>query len=170
MKLHKHTLGKRYTDMVPDCKKPEIDEGGRGMGNAEAQEPKEVKIEMSDESLLSLLQPHIEIVKRKIIKEAGALAEEEKRPVEPMDITDACKRYAPGTRIPEEKEMSFWGRMGASISGITLISGILAVVFGVIAITGQGGGAELWVDVVKILVGAIVGSTGATTAAALKRK
>jgi hypothetical protein len=113
----------------------------------------------------SWLDEHLESIRKEIIQEAKTLAEEDSSSeVLPKHVAQAAMRFAPGERFPAE--MGFWARIFASISGITIISAILAICFGVLTAIGKGD----YLDVVKIFAGAVVGSTGASVALAAKRR
>ncbi len=83
---------------------------------------------------------------------------------------EAAKRFAPGVRFPA----AFRERILASLSGMTLVSAALALVFGVIGVIGvlmgHGASAAPYLDIVKLFAGAVVGSTGAGVALASRRK
>jgi hypothetical protein len=73
-----------------------------------------------------------------IYARASAIAQEQGRAedVQPRDVAQACAEIAPGRPFPPEKEETFWQRIGSSITGITIISAILAVIFGAIGFAG----------------------------------
>ena len=107
------------------------------------------------------LDDHLLYIKRKIIEEARKVAKESRGEdtIQPLDVAEAAKLYAPGRQISAQKEISFWRRLTDSITGITLISAILAIVFGFLGYftpTQEG-----WLDIAKIFAGAVVGSAGA---------
>jgi|GEM_PF-6061624 len=82
----------------------------------------------------------------------------------PIREIDAIRLTNPEKGDPPEK--SWWDGLLHSINGVTIISAILAVVFGVLALTGvgpagTGGNASGFLDIAKIFAGAIVGSTAA---------
>jgi hypothetical protein len=134
------------------------------------------------------LAGHLETIKRKIRDEAAAIAKADGREnkVEPRDVAKAALRYAPGEAFPAEQEsrlqiplemqIPFSKRMALSITGVTLVSALLAIAFGVIGYlvgtraAAQGAQfASGAFDIAKIFAGAVVGSTGATLAANTKR-
>src|SRR6266704_3001955 len=90
------------------------------------------------------LAGHLETIKRKIRDEAAVTAKADGREnkVEPRDVAKAALRYAPGepfptseesnAPIPLEMQISFWKRMALSITGVTLVSALLAIAFGII--------------------------------------
>ena len=98
---------------------------------------------------------------------ALAIAQEQgRKDVQARDVAQACSEIAPGSPFP--KEQTFWQRIGSTITGITLISAILAIVFGGIGFAGlRWGGAQgaesvkAFIDIAQIFAGAVVGSTGA---------
>jgi hypothetical protein len=116
--------------------------------------------------------------------------------VQPMHVAAAARLYAPGypifewtmgsggateseegsrpeveTTPSEERAEGLskqFGRMIlSSITGVTIISGILAIVFGLIGyfvgIRGDVTSVQGFIDVAQIFAGAVVGSTGAAT-------
>lgn len=115
-------------------------------------------------------------IEAKIRKRADAMADSEKRPVEPRDIASAAMLYAPGLLYPDKKtelDIPFFRRTALSITGVTLISGLLAITFGLIGYFAAKGDQAIasgaW-DIAKIFAGAVVGSTGSTVATTLKRR
>jgi hypothetical protein len=140
----------------------------RGEGKSADADPKEKeparKLALSEGSRI-WLRDHLVTIKKEIIQEANALAREDaSSKVLPKHVANAAMRFAPGERFP--LEMSFRGRILTSISGITIISAILAISFGILTAFGKGD----HIDVVKIFAGAVVGSTGASVAMAVRRK
>jgi hypothetical protein len=121
------------------------------------------------------LDDHLRILRRRINSEALALAKLDGRDeVEPRDIAQAAILFAPGKEvIKNEEEMSFSKRMSLSITGVTLMSCLLAAIFGIIgAYQTRAGNAQIAsgaFDIAKIFAGAIVGSTGASVATTIKR-
>ena len=114
------------------------------------------------------LDEHIELIKIAIIEEAHAASGN--GILQPMQVLDAAKLYAPGYRLPTQTYVPFWSRIFESISGITLISALLAIIFGLLGWSqGATAGAGL-LDIAKILAGAIVGSTGAAVASSIRSK
>jgi hypothetical protein len=104
------------------------------------------------------LNEHFQLLESKIVNEAKSQAKDDGREViEPKDISNAALMFAPGYLL--QTDVSFWTRIFPSISGITLVAGFLAVIFGIIgAVTNQPG----YFDIVKVFVGAVLGSTGAS--------
>jgi hypothetical protein len=102
----------------------------------------------------------------RIQNRATLIASQQGRDVETKDLAQACAEIAPGD--PIQKEQTLGERITSSITGITIISAILAVIFGGIGFAGLrwGGsqGAETvkaFIDIAQIFAGAVVGSTGA---------
>jgi hypothetical protein len=131
-----------------------------------------------DEALAAWLTAHLHVIEEKIRGQAKALADAEGRDkIEPRDISAASMRYAPGDPFPDKQpadSLSFTQRILLSISGVTLMSGLLAIVFGLIGAwqtrennPQMAAGAF---DIAKIFAGAIVGSTGAAIASTVKGK
>jgi len=115
------------------------------------------------------LSDHMRLLEAQIVQEAYTIAQADNRKlVAPMDIAKAAERFTP-TQSGMPREGTLRSRLSQSISGITLIAAVLAVIFGVLAAYG---GKELaagaW-DIAKIFAGAIVGSTGAAAAATRKQ-
>lgn len=128
---------------------------------------------------LDWLSAHTKSVETKIIAEARAIAKDGK--IEPKDLYQAALKFIPGDRIPDEPAAPTTGdRILASISGITIISAILAVVFALLGfflpdITGPNATSNIqlkasFIDIAKIFAGAIVGSAGAGAVSTVKRK
>ena len=112
------------------------------------------------------LDDHFASIRRKVVREADTIAKNDQREsVEPRDVSAALQRYAPGILFPDEPSWS--DRILSSISGITLISALLATIFGLI---GVFSGSPIYNDIVKLLAGAILGSTGAGAIATRRRK
>jgi len=115
---------------------------------------------------INWLSEHMKSVELKIRNEARNIAKSEGRDtVEPKDISLAALKYMPGIQYPNDP--SFWEKILSSISGITLMSAILAIAFGIMGIWRNDAN---YFDIVKIFSGAIVGSTGTGVVAAIKRK
>lgn len=114
------------------------------------------------------LDNHLELIRQLITQEAFRTAgERELQSPNGLDVAEAAKRFAPGAKFPDEP--SFSERIKSSLSGITLVSALLAVVFGVLGVLQQQNQAAYF-DIVKLFAGAIVGSTGAGVALASRRK
>ena len=123
------------------------------------------------------LHDHLQSIEETIRKEAGQIAKSDGRDkVEPRDIADAARLFAPGKQFPDRRDeidIPFRKRMALSITGVTLVSSILALAFGAIgAVAAYRGSTDfaqgVW-DIVKLFAGAIVGSAGASVATNLKR-
>lgn len=118
------------------------------------------------------LKEHLDVVKESITAEANKVASKQRRStIEPSDIAQATLHYAPGHQLVLQE--SAWKAFGrnviASVTGVTIVSAILAIAFGVIgwivakdtaADAGQLSSGAF--DIAKIFAGAIVGSTSAT--------
>lgn len=144
------------------------------------------------ESIDAFLRAHLQSIEGRIRARARDLAKDDGRErVEVMDIAAAAKEYAPGRPVPEgragseevmvsevgidsierkssvQNPLTFKDRILSSISGITLISAALAILFGLIGYFGIRTGAESvqgFIDIAQIFAGAVVGSTGAAVA------
>jgi hypothetical protein len=117
------------------------------------------------------LQEHLDLVRNKVVTEAEERAKRDNRSaVEPRDIAEAVKVFAPGENITADTST---GRMSYPASilervlswtpSITTVSAVLAIVFGIIGWKSQSASAF---DIAKIFAGAVVGASGA---AAVKR-
>jgi hypothetical protein len=125
-----------------------------------------------------ILEEQLNKIKQRILKEAEASAMAEDR-VEPEleDLSSAYLKYVPGTKAYRERYPSvlsifgaFTERVFSSVTGLTLVTAILAVVFGWLGFRSQDTATRTgFLDICKILAGAVVGSTG-TAAVGLKRK
>jgi hypothetical protein len=133
--------------------------------------PKTVILSESDEQWLD---DHLRRIRKLITDEAiRAAKDRDFQCTEPevLDVADAAKRFAPGVRFPDEP--SFIERIGASLSGITFVSALLAIVFGLIGLLQPAGSTTTTAacfDIVKLFAGAVVGSTGAGVALASRRR
>lgn len=120
----------------------------------------------------SWLIEHVELLVEDIVKEAQKEAQKRGGELRPTDISEATKLYAPGAPV-REGEPSWWQRIASSISGVTLISGLLALAFGVIGayLLHKNGGTSApgYFDIAKVFAGAVAGSTGVSVASGLKR-
>ena len=115
-----------------------------------------------------MLDNHLERIRKLIIDEAIRIARDRGAqvavPPEELDVAEAAKRFAPGRKFPED---ALWQRTKNSLSGITLVSAALAVVFGILgALVNYGhlanaGSGTAYFDIAKLFAGAVVGSTGA---------
>ena len=118
------------------------------------------------------LRDHLNLIEEKVRTKAAELAARDGREnkVEPRDIAEAALLYAPGKPCPQSDTSPppFWRRMALSITGVTLVTAALAIAFGLIGYFA-GKDAPGAFDIAKIFAGAVVGSTGATLAANVKR-
>lgn len=146
-------------------------------GEFVAEEKVETNTPIVGESVLSKgeeqwLNEHMDRLKKTIIKEARESVQADGRDeVEPADVSGATMIHAPGFAFPR----SFWDRILGSITGVTLMSFLLAVFFGGIGVIivwkqGNTAGAQGYFDIVKIFAGAVVGSTGAGIEASLRAR
>lgn len=112
------------------------------------------------------LSEHLNSLELKIKDEARNIATNEGREtIEPKDISRAALKYAPGIQYPDV--LSFREKILSSISGVTIVSAILVVVFGIMGVWRND---PNYLDIVKIFAGAIVGSTGTGVVTAIRRK
>jgi hypothetical protein len=121
------------------------------------------------------LDVHLERIRFLIVDEAIRIAKDrDVQAPEGLDVAEAAKRFAPGVRFPAEP--SLWARTTSSLSGVTVVSAILALLFGIMGIlVGRGeltyaGTTSAYFDIAKLFAGAIVGSTGAGVALGARRK
>jgi hypothetical protein len=120
------------------------------------------------------LSDHLASIEAKIIDEARKLITN--GATEQMAVAEAARRYAPGDQFPENRDPKptpFWSRIAESISGITLVTAVLAIIFGVLGlldIHGDKESAQRWIDVAKIFAGAVVGSAGVSAVSSAKGK
>ena len=115
------------------------------------------------------LTEHLQRVQDKIVEEAARLAAQDNRAqIDPRDIAEAAKAFAPGIEVSQVPQLS--GRPAAprkplllellsSAPSITTVSAVLAVIFGVIGWRAKDSSAF---DIAKVFAGAIVGAAGAT--------
>jgi hypothetical protein len=125
---------------------------------------------------------YMESLTGKVLERAQALAGPGKT-IEPWDLNRAILEYAPGQPIQEiiqhqveagvaaaSAEPWSWRRsLLRSISGVTIIAAVLAIVFGVLGFVGVGGTSG-FLDISKIFAGAIVGSTATGAAAEVRAR
>ena len=135
-----------------------------------------IKKECDTENPYACLDTHLQQIREKIIREAEARAGDDT--LSPMHLMTAAKLYAPGhilsldTELPPQKQ-TLTEKLLDSLSGITIVAAILAILFGIFGVidTIYGGQtSQGWFDVVKILVGAVVGSAGVNVAVAATRR
>jgi hypothetical protein len=136
--------------------------GGLGEGGVAKEEAK------LTEGGLRWLNEHLDSVKVKIIEEAGKISKAPSEgKIEVMAVSDAAKKYAPGGPFELQND-SVWRRIFEPISGLTLVSAVLAVTFGWLGLRATGAMQQGWLDIAKIFAGAIVGSAGAAVASAMR--
>jgi hypothetical protein len=106
-------------------------------------------------------------LRSKIINQAEALAKKEKAPLESRFVRAAVEMFAPGIPVPPPpKSHPVLQRLTTGITGITLIAAALTVVFGALALFKvDPANTNGFLDIAKLLAGAVVGSTGAAVAA-----
>lgn len=122
----------------------------------------------TDDGSAKWLEKHLDTIEDRILNEARSLAKSEGRAeLEPKDIAVAAMHYAPGNRFPDVNlsDTPFLQRISASISGITMMSAALAIMFGLIGMFGADAAKQSAYDIAKIFAGAVVGSTGASAVA-----
>ncbi|AQQ68851.1 hypothetical protein Mag101_15335 [Microbulbifer agarilyticus] len=120
------------------------------------------------------LDDHLFEIREKIVVRAKELlADANNQLTKAAALSEAAKEYAPGMRFPDAQQSSWRENILNQLSAVTLISALLAIVFGGIAF-GISLAAEEgepvpdvagYIDLVKIFAGAVVGSTGAAVVA-----
>ena len=113
------------------------------------------------------LDEHLDTLRQSIFKEASSRAKAKGHDEpEPRDIAQAALLFAPGDPSPPYDR--FYSLTKIGITGVTLVSSLLAIAFGLIGMyQTRAGNAQMAsgaFDIAKIFAGAIVGSTGATVA------
>jgi hypothetical protein len=142
-----------------------------------------------DKSVDSFLEAHLKAIEEKIRARATQFAKDDGsgEQIQPMHVAAAARLYAPGYPLFEwtkdgqgasqgeeqpsngpgstgQVTLGFRDRILSSISGVTIISAILAIVFGAIGAYGLSQGTQNvqgFIDIAQIFAGAIVGSAGA---------
>lgn len=123
------------------------------------------------------LEERLEHLRSWLIDKAVEIAEKtpsEKQPYSAMCVLEAARLLPPGVEFrPPQRDIppSFWSRVLESITGITLISAVLALAFGIlgsIKAASNASAAAGWLDIAKVFAGAIVGSAGVATSAAIR--
>ncbi len=92
------------------------------------------------------------------------------KPVTLTHLTQALNELSTQMAFPEQPappKPTIRSRIAESITGVTAISAVLAVVFGTLALVRLDD-TEGFLDIAKIFAGAIVGSTAASTASRTK--
>jgi len=116
------------------------------------------------------LDEHLSIVRQNILDEAKRIAKLDNREgpvVEPKDIAEAAKRFAPGTEVPakETPKQTTWQTLVEWASSPMFVSALLAIAFGILGVYRGGQGAF---DIAKVFAGAIVGSAAVTVKSNIK--
>lgn len=114
------------------------------------------------------LKAYLGGVEKKIAQRAQELAEgesggESRQTPEIRHLAQASLDIAPGSVFPKTSEKTneptWWQRVGSSITGITIVAGILTLVFGGFGLFGPENN-QGFLDIAKIFAGAVVGSAG----------
>lgn len=120
------------------------------------------------------LNEHLFEIRGKIVARAKELLlDDDYELTKAAALSEAAKEYAPGKRFPNEQHNSWRESILSQLSAVTLISALLAIMFGGIAfgisIAAEDGDpvpdVSGYIDLVKIFAGAVVGSTGAAAMA-----
>jgi hypothetical protein len=143
---------------------------------------KETSEQLNTDNML-WLDNHLNEIRDKIVKRSKEILDENGPDITVASaIAEAAKEFAPGSKFPLQFKQSWWCDILSELSAVTLMSMLLAIVFGIIAYhistapagsTGAGANpkdATSYIDLVKIFAGAIVGSTGAAVAASTKSR
>jgi hypothetical protein len=126
-----------------------------------------------------VIEEQLNKIRERILKEAEASAASEDRDgPELEDIASAYLKYVPGTKAYKERYPSLLSILGAftervfsSVTGLTLVTAILAVVFGILGFRATDTSTRAgFLDICKILAGAVVGSTGTAAVGATRRQ
>ena len=132
------------------------------------------KDEKFTEAANAALLERLERIRSWLIEKAveiGEATSSEKQPFSAMCIAEAARLLPLGQELKSTENgrpPGFWGRMLESISGITLISAALALAFGILGYLTKSNSAAGWLDIAKVFAGAIVGSAGVATSAAIR--
>ena len=107
------------------------------------------------------LTEHLDEIRRKIVNRSIELASlADSKVVRPAEVARAASQFAPGG--PVRGSNWFVERVLSSLSGITVVAALLAVIFGWLGIyTGQA----VYFDIVKLFAGTVLGSAGASVVA-----
>lgn len=119
------------------------------------------------------LEEHLNSIRKKIELFAAQLISDEGLSRE-MAIARATQQFAPGKvfetpMTTEEGPTPFWTRIFDSFTGITLVSAVLAIVFGLLGYLTDHENAQRMLDISKIFAGAVVGSAGASATKATRK-
>ena len=131
-----------------------------------------VNKETITEGEMKWLNEHLKIIKEKIITKAGQEANNnasDKPKIKPMNISDTTKLYAPGQEILDYNYF-YLKRLLDPITGLTLISALLTILFGFLGLYADKGNSQSWLDIAKIFAGAVVGSAGAAAISGARNK
>ena len=124
------------------------------------------------------LNEHLFEIREKIVARAKELLlDADYELTKAAALSEAAMEYAPGKRFPSEHTNSWRETILSQLSAVTLISALLAIVFGCIAfgisIAAEEGepvpDVSGYIDLVKIFAGTVVGSTGAVAVASHAR-
>jgi len=111
------------------------------------------------------LAEHLQRIHDRIVEQAAKLAESDNRTnIEPRDVAEAVKTFAPGVEVPDRTRITIWVRILSWSPTITTVSALLALVFGGIGAyaLSKGKDAGSLFDIAKVFAGAIVGAAGAS--------
>ena len=107
------------------------------------------------------LSEHLDEVRTKIVERALNLAaQSDSSTVRPAELAKAASYFAPGT--PVRGSGWFADKILASLSGVTVVAAVLAIIFGWLGVyTDQA----VYFDIVKLFAGTVLGSAGAAVVA-----
>jgi hypothetical protein len=126
------------------------------------------------ESCDQWLEDHWKYIRQKIMEDASRMADSEHLDyVEPAHVAEAAKKFSSAKALSSDKPSRFEGFWSAA--GLTLISALLAIIFGALAYfaslqPNNGSAIASYGDIAKIFAGALVGSTGASAVVAARAK
>ena len=112
------------------------------------------------------LKAYLDGVEKKIAQRAQELAEKEfrheaRQTPEIRHLVQASLDIAPGSVFPKtDASNSWWQGILSSITGITIVSGILTIIFGGFGLFGPENNTQGFLNVDQIFAGAAVGSAG----------
>jgi len=121
------------------------------------------------------LDTHLKRVRSLIAEEAKRIEKDRGAEApEGLDAAEGTRRFAPGVKFPAAP--SLCQKTTASLSAITVVSAVLAVVFAFLRVfvsRGQlasAGTTAGYFDIAKLFAGAIVGSTRASVVLSARQK
>lgn len=114
-----------------------------------------------DEATRHVLQAHLTELAGSIVDEAKSLGSGSSGGgrIAPTNLMRAIVTFAPGNRFPSESSLGY--RLFSSVSGLTVMSLLAAIVFGILGLWPETRGTSNgYLEIAKVLVGVVVGSAG----------